>query len=71
MSVAKTIEITSSSTESFDEAIKSGIARAAKTINNIRGAWVKDQKVEVENGNVTEYRVTMKLTFVLSDDSQE
>ena len=69
MSVAKNIEITSSSTQSFDDAINSGIARAAKTINNIRGAWVKEQKVEIENGSVTEYRVTMILTFVLSENS--
>ena len=67
MSVAKNIEITSSSTVSFDDAVSSGIARAAKTINNIRGGWIKDQKVEIEDGKVTEYRVTIILTFVLSD----
>lgn len=68
MSVAKNIEITSSSTVSFDDALKAGIERAAKTINNIRAAWIKDQKVEIEDGNVTEYRVTMMITFVLSDN---
>ena len=68
MAVAKNIEITSSSTTGFDEAVKDGISRAAKTINNIRGAWVKEQKVEVKDGIVTEYRVTMVLTFVLSDE---
>ena len=68
MAVAKNIEITSSSTTSFDDALNSGIARAAKTINNIRSAWVKEQKAEVNEGKVTEYRVTMILTFVLSDD---
>jgi len=68
MAVAKNIEITSSSPASFDEAIKSGIQRASRTIKNIRGAWVKEQKVEVSDGNVTEYRVTMIVTFVLSDD---
>jgi dodecin len=68
MSVAKNIEITSSSTTSFDDAVKSGIRRASKTINNIRGAWVKEQKVEIENGNVTEYRVTMIVTFVLTGE---
>ncbi|HTH38486.1 MAG TPA: dodecin family protein [Pyrinomonadaceae bacterium] len=67
MSVAKNIEITSSSTVSFDDAVSSGIARAAKTINNIRGGWIKDQKVEIEDGKVIEYRVTIVLTFVLSD----
>lgn len=68
MAVAKNIEITSSSTTSFDDALNSGIARAAKTINNIKSAWVKEQKAEVNEGKVTEYRVTMILTFVLSDD---
>ncbi len=68
MSVAKNIEITSTSPTSFDEAVKLGIKRASKTINNIRGAWVKEQKVEVKGGNVTEYRVAMIVTFVLSDD---
>ncbi len=68
MSVAKNIEITSSSTSGFDDAVKQGIARASKTINNIRGAWIKEQKCEIEDGNVTEYRVTMVLTFVLSDE---
>ncbi len=68
MSVAKNIEITSSSPSSFDDAIKLGIQRASRTIKNIRGAWVKEQKVEVLDGNVTEYRVTMIVTFVLSDE---
>jgi flavin-binding protein dodecin len=67
MSVAKNIEITSTSTVSFDDAIKSGIERAAKTINNIRGAWVKEQKILVADGKVTEYVVMMILTFVLDD----
>ena len=68
MSVAKNIEITSSSPSSFDDAIKSGIQRASRTIKNIRGAWVKEQKVEVLDGNVTEYRVTMIVRFGLSDE---
>lgn len=68
MSVAKNIEITASSATGFDDAIKLGIARASKTINNIRGAWIKEQKVEVSSGNVTEFRVTMVLTFVLTDE---
>ena len=67
MSVAKNIEITSTSTVSFDDAINSGIARAAKTINNIRGAWVKEQKIHVNDGKVTEYVVMLILTFVLDD----
>lgn len=68
MSVAKNIEITSSSPSGFDDAIKTGIERAAKTINNVRGAWVKEQKVEISDGKVTEYRVTMIVTFILSDE---
>lgn len=66
MSVAKNIEIISSSKESFDDAVKAGISRASQTIKNIQGAWVKDMKVVVENAVVTEFRVTMILTFVLS-----
>lgn len=65
MSVAKVIEIISASKVSFDDAIKQGVARASETINDIAGAWVKDQSVEVVNGKVVEYRVTMKVTFVL------
>ena len=67
MSIAKNIEITSSSSVSFEDAIKTGIARASKTIDNIRGAWIKEQKIEITGGEVTEYRVMMILTFVLSD----
>ena len=67
MAVAKITEIISSSTKSFDDAVKVGIARADKTLRNITGAWVKDQKVVVEKGKVTEYRVNLKVSFVLSD----
>lgn len=67
MSVAKNIEITSSSTVSFDDAAKQGIQRAAKTIHNIRGAWIKEQKLNVSDGKVTEYIVMMIITFVLED----
>lgn len=67
MSVAKVTEIIASSNESFDDAVKQGIARASKTLKNISSAWVKDQKVLVKDGKVTEYRVVMKVTFVLND----
>ncbi len=67
MSVAKVTEIISSSTKGFDDAVKEGIKRANKTLKNIKGAWVKDQKVSVSNGKVTEYRVTLKVTFVLKE----
>jgi flavin-binding protein dodecin len=67
MSVAKITEIQSSSTTSFEDAITSGIARANKTLRNLKGAWIKSQKVVVENGKITEYRVLMKVSFVLQD----
>lgn len=66
MSVAKNIEITSTSTKSFEDAINQGIARASQTIKNVRGAWIKEQKIKVDGGNVTEYQVDMIVTFVLS-----
>jgi flavin-binding protein dodecin len=65
MSVAKTTEIISSSNVSFDDAMKQGIARANKTLKNVSGAWIQDQKVVIESGAISEYRVTMKITFVL------
>jgi len=65
MSVARVTEITSSSTKSFEDAIEVGIVRANKTLENVKGAWIQDQKVVVENGRITEYRVNMKVTFVL------
>ncbi|QYO66368.1 dodecin family protein [Leptolyngbya sp. 7M] len=68
MSVAKNIEITSTSKVGFEDAIKKGIERAARTIDNLRGAWIKEQKVNIENGQVSEYVVMMILTFVLSED---
>lgn len=67
MSVAKVTEIIASSTKSFEDAIQNGVARADKTLKNITGAWVKDQSVVVDSGKVTEYRVVMKVTFVLKD----
>ena len=67
MSVARVTEITSSSTESFEDAIAQGIARAAKTLKNVEGAWVQEQKVVVEGGRIAAYRVNMKVTFVLED----
>lgn len=67
MSVARVTEITSSSTKSFKDAIEEGIARAAKTLKNVEGAWIQDQKVVVENGKIVAYRVNMKVTFILTD----
>ncbi len=67
MSVAKITEITSTSKKSFDDAVASGIKRASKTIHGISGAWIADQEVTVKAGKVTEYKVRLKLTFVLDD----
>ncbi|MBN1885770.1 MAG: dodecin domain-containing protein [Candidatus Krumholzibacteriota bacterium] len=67
MSVAKVTEISASSPKSFEDAVKEGIARASKTLEQIEGAWVKGQKVVCKDGRITEYRVDMKVTFVLKD----
>lgn len=67
MSVARITEISASSSKSFEGAVKNGIERANKTLKNVKGAWVKDQQVVVDDGKVTEYRVLMKVTFVLED----
>ena len=67
MSVAKVTEITSSSKKSFEDAIQTGIKRAGKTLNNISGAWIQEQKVVVSGDKITEYRVNMKVSFVLKD----
>ena len=67
MSVARVTEITSSSSKSFDDAMEKGIKRASKTIRNIEGAWIKDQKVIIKKGKISEYRVNMKLSFILDD----
>jgi len=67
MSVARVTEISSSSTKSFDDAMQQGISRAVKTLKNVEGAWVQDQKVVLKDGKIAEYRVNMKVTFVLTD----
>jgi len=67
MSVAKTIEIQASSSKGFEGAINNGIKQAAKSLNRITGAWVSEQKVVVEDGEVSAYRVTMRVTFLLED----
>lgn len=67
MSVAKVSEISSTSKVSFDDAIQQGIARATKTLRNVKSAWIKEQHIRVENGVVSEYQVNMMVTFVLED----
>ena len=65
MSIARNTEITASSGKGFEDAIQKGIKRFAETIDNIESAWIKEQKVIVKDGKVSEYRVTMKVSFVL------
>ena len=67
MTIARVTEVISSSPTSFDDAVRMGVERAARTLQNIKGAWVQDQKVTVDNGKITEYRVTLKITFVLNE----
>ena len=67
MSVARITEISSSSNKSFEDAIAQGIARAAETVHGMRSAWVKEQEVQIENGKISEYKVIMKITFVLDE----
>lgn len=67
MTVARVTEITASSTVSFEDAVKQGVARAHKTLDNVEGAWIQEQKVVVRDGAIAEYRVNMKVTFVLTD----
>jgi flavin-binding protein dodecin len=67
MTVAKVSEITSSSSKSFEDAIDRGIKRADKTLKNVTSAWIADQEVEIQKGKVTEYRVRMRITFILQD----
>ena len=67
MSVAKVSEISSTSTVSFEDAIQQGLARAGKTLRNIRSAWIKEQLVRVDSGKISEYQVNMLVTFVLDD----
>lgn len=66
MSVLKVIEIMANSNESWDDATRNGIKKASETVKNIKSAWVKDQSVTVENGNVTNYRVKLKVSFAVS-----
>ncbi|MEO7255286.1 MAG: dodecin family protein [Casimicrobium sp.] len=67
MSVARVTEITASSTKSFEDALNVGISRACETLKNVEGAWVQDQKVIIKGGKIVEYRVNMKVTFILAE----
>jgi len=67
MSVARVTEITASSEKSFDDAVRIGIERANQTLRNVKGAWIQDQTLVVDDGKITEYRVNMKISFVLKE----
>ena len=67
MSIAKVTEVISSSSKSFDDTVENGVKRASKTLKGITSAWVADQKVTVKDGKTDEYRVVLKITFVLED----
>jgi len=65
MAVAKIIELTSRSDQSFEDAVEQGLQKATDSVNNVQSAWVKDQQVLVENGKISTYQVTLKVTFVV------
>jgi flavin-binding protein dodecin len=67
MSIAKVSEISATSTKSFEDAIVEGIARANKTLRNVRSAWIKEQQVRVNKGSIAEYQVNLMITFVIDD----
>ena len=66
MTVARVTEITAESPKSFEDAIRIGVERANKTLENVKGAWIQEQKLKIEGGKITAYRVNMKVTFILN-----
>ena len=71
MSVARVVELTATSERSFEDAMRQGIARATRTLRNVRSAWIKEQEVEVSEGEVVKFKVNLLVTFVLDDDSTD
>ena len=67
MAVAKVTELSSSSSQSFEDAINQGIARATKTLRNVKSAWIKEQSVKIDNNKIAEYQVNLLVTFILDD----
>jgi flavin-binding protein dodecin len=67
MSIARVTEIKAASSKSFDDALKAGVARANKTLKNVVSAWIENQEVIIENGSIKEYRVHLRVTFILED----
>lgn len=70
MSIARVTEISSTSTKSFEDATQSAVARATKTLRNVRSAWVKEQQIKIDDGKIVEYQVNLMITFVLDEDDQ-
>ena len=70
MSIARITEISSTSTKSFEDAIQSAVTRATQTLRNVRGAWVKEQQIKIDNGRIIEYQVNLMITFVLEEGDQ-
>jgi dodecin len=70
MSIARVVEITATSDESFEDALQQGVARATQTLRNVRSAWVKEQEVQIEGGQISGYKVNMLVTFVLDDNAE-
>ena len=69
MSIARVVEITATSDRSFEDALRQGVARATQTLRNVRSAWVKEQEVQIDDGEIAGYKVNMLVTFVLDDDA--
>jgi flavin-binding protein dodecin len=69
MSVARVLELSATSTKSFEDAIQQGLDRAHKTLRNVKSAWIKEQQINLEDGRVAQYQVNMMITFVLDDKS--
>lgn len=67
MSIARVVEITSTSKMSFEDAIQRGVVRASKTLRHIKSAWIKEQEVQIEGNKIAEFKVILKVTFVLED----
>jgi flavin-binding protein dodecin len=67
MAVARVTEISSTSEKSFEDAVQQGVARATKTLRNVRSAWIKEQRVDIRDGHIAEYQVNMMVTFILDD----
>ena len=67
MAVARVTEISATSSQSFEDAVQQGLTRATKTLRNVKSAWIKEQRVKLENDKIFEYQVNMEITFILED----